>query len=165
MQPNAGCLVTIPDAQAELRAAVKDMQITRALGPWWAINVTSFGLGEVRAIIEGAMFLYGVRADAVHGNNFAEKANTIAQSSGQAFKSMVAASGFSVTANAGAVVAIPPGYILVQFQPRTSDSPLFVRWSVLREDEKPTAKSTITDFMQGFPWLKGTEYQSVFDLL
>ena len=165
--------LTFPATHEETKKAVVNYQITRTVPYHSGINVTSFCFGEVRLQLVGTYALFGMRVSELPGGGYTEKNKRLHDLSVDAFKEAVNQYGFSILVKKGSLIYIPPGYTVLSISDGGTladvlvpdEHPTHLRWSVYHDSHAKVVQETINELLQQFPWLKDTEYYTLFDLL
>ena len=88
-----------------------------------------------------------------------EKLDTIHNYSFSYLKNMAEAGGFSIEATAGAVIAVPPGMIILTTSPNNWG--IGVRYSILARSHYKEVSMTLECMLQTYPYLKESDYFTV----
>ena len=76
---------------------------------------------------------------------------------------MAEACGFSIVATAGAVIAVPPGMIILTTSPNNWS--IGVRYSILARSHYKEVSMTLECMLQTYPYLKESDYFTVKELM
>ena len=146
-----------------LRTTVTDFQFQCFAPDHSNVSVTPFCLAEVHCVVLGEYWMVGVPVMDIPGDKMNEKLETFQNYSFSDLNKLAEAGGFSIEATAGAVIAIPPGMIVLTVNP-TSWS-IGVRYSILARDHYKEVQMSLECMLQTYSYLRESDYFTIKELL
>ena len=131
--------------------------------PSFEVNVTSFGMPEMRCQLEGEYGFLGLPLSQLEGENVADKIWNLSQKSKEQMELMCGQVGACCMLSAGQAVAIPPGWVVVSYNVRDGTS--FVRWNFLEKSDVAVVANTISELHQTHHYLKDTDYGALHKVI
>lgn len=126
-------------------------------------GASPFAVGEARLVLSGSLVVGGARIEDTPGMTYAEKVAYISKASGQDLDKWVQNKGWACRANAGDVVLVPAGHIMVMLPTEAKAEGL--RWGFHREADEPETLKTVAALIDTYPALRTTPYKMWLNFL
>jgi hypothetical protein len=162
--------VVFGGSNRELKETLLLPSSTTLRSPGFDINVTTFGLGEVRLQVSGSYGLFGVPPEAITGDTMQDKVATLTTMTKVQFFNLCAGTSgaFSIWVRPHLLVAIPAGHLVVTCCGKDDVSETgitMIKWSVLSKEMLVQASATIGLLLQSHAYLGDTDYKIIYDLI
>ena len=104
------------------------------------------------------MILAGVKEAHILGEDIEQKSNTMGDCTFKAFEDLCKSKGFMVSLEAGDVIGIPAGHLLVTYAPDRAEHVELLRWSIYDKEDQATVLENLQSLITVYPRLQSSDY-------